>query len=298
MNATGVWVDALRQMDTEAIGEAKSNPPWSRPARACTSSWTGNFAIRPRADGAQDGRRAGVVCRALAGQGHPGHHRQSAQRSGARAAPSRKKCLHPGESARIYRGAQARKTFAASGWACALVKPQDEDGKHTKSLSREQYGAGQPSGLVTVTGGKWTTYRAMAEDVLQKCFDQGLLPKPAGVTISFRWSAPTRAPVHAASTTPSLHLYGNQKPPAAGIAREGAKPFGPGADRNHGALRARSNTPAVEDVLARRSRLLFLDAAAAIDWPGVAAILQEDRAATRAGGRSSGWRNNICNCRI
>ena len=31
------------------------------------------------------------------------------------------------------------------------------------------------SGLVTTTGGKWTTYRNMAEDVLEKCFDARLL---------------------------------------------------------------------------------------------------------------------------
>ena len=54
-----------------------------------------------------------------------------------------------------------------------LVKPQDEDGGNTKSISREHTVLASRSGLVTVTGGKWTTYRAMAEDVLQKCFDTG-----------------------------------------------------------------------------------------------------------------------------
>jgi glycerol-3-phosphate dehydrogenase len=42
-------------------------------------------------------------------------------------------------------------------------------GKHQKPQSRA-HGAVSRSGLVTVTGGKWTTYRAMAEDVLEKCF--------------------------------------------------------------------------------------------------------------------------------
>jgi large subunit ribosomal protein L14 len=40
-------------------------------------------------------------------------------------------------------------------------------------MSREHTVLVSRSGLVTVTGGKWTTYRAMAEDVLQKCFAQG-----------------------------------------------------------------------------------------------------------------------------
>jgi glycerol-3-phosphate dehydrogenase len=40
------------------------------------------------------------------------------------------------------------------------------------------------SGLVTVTGGKWTTYRAMAEDVLGKCMADALLPhRPGGATL-------------------------------------------------------------------------------------------------------------------
>jgi glycerol-3-phosphate dehydrogenase len=59
-----------------------------------------------------------------------------------------------------------------------LVKPQDDDGDNTKGLSREHTVLASRSGLVTVTGGKWTTYRAMAEDVLEKCFDKGLLPGP------------------------------------------------------------------------------------------------------------------------
>jgi glycerol-3-phosphate dehydrogenase len=56
-----------------------------------------------------------------------------------------------------------------------LVKPQDDDGANTKGLSREHTVLASRSGLVTVTGGKWTTYRAMAEDVLEKCFEQSLL---------------------------------------------------------------------------------------------------------------------------
>ena len=70
-----------------------------------------------------------------------------------------------------------------------LVKPQDDDGGNTKSISREHTVLASRSGLVTVTGGKWTTYRAMAEDVLQKCFDTGCcLPRRLALPISFRWS--------------------------------------------------------------------------------------------------------------
>ena len=60
-----------------------------------------------------------------------------------------------------------------------LVKPVGEDGESTKSLSREHTVLVSRSGLVTVTGGKWTTYRAMAEDVLEKCFDARLVARRA-----------------------------------------------------------------------------------------------------------------------
>jgi glycerol-3-phosphate dehydrogenase len=49
---------------------------------------------------------------------------------------------------------------------------------NTKGAQPGAHCAGQPQRLITVTGGKWTTYRAMAEDVLEKCFDKkSLLPK-------------------------------------------------------------------------------------------------------------------------
>ena len=64
-----------------------------------------------------------------------------------------------------------------------LVKPQGDDGDDTKGLSREHTVLVSRSGLVTVTGGKWTTYRAMAEDVLEKCFEKRLLERAwPGVT--------------------------------------------------------------------------------------------------------------------
>ncbi len=64
-----------------------------------------------------------------------------------------------------------------------LVKPPDDEGANTKRLSREHTVLVSRSGLVTVTGGKWTTYRAMAEDVLEHCFEARLLDRrDAGVT--------------------------------------------------------------------------------------------------------------------
>src|SRR5690606_24696030 len=46
-----------------------------------------------------------------------------------------------------------------------LVRPAHEDAGSTQAISREHTVLVSPSGLVTVTGGKWTTYRSMADDV-------------------------------------------------------------------------------------------------------------------------------------
>jgi glycerol-3-phosphate dehydrogenase len=158
-----------------------------------------------------------------------------------------------------------------------LVKPQDDDGDNTKSLSREHTVLTSRTGLVTVTGGKWTTYRAMAEDVLQKCFTARLLvEKPAGVTNRLPLvGTPKEAVRHSISDAQGLHSYGSDALAVQGL---------PGADVDLGdgltaamvRFAARFEyARTVEDVLARRSRLLFLDARRAIELaPAVAQILE------------------------
>ena len=159
-----------------------------------------------------------------------------------------------------------------------LVAPPDGAGAATQRLSREHTVVVDPNGLVTVTGGKWTTYRAMAEDVLQHCVDAGRLPPRAGGQSAHHRlvGAPLRAsvPLHAA---PGWHLYGAEADRVRAL---------PGADRPLGqglcaamvrfAVRC-EYAHTVEDVLARRWRSLFLDARQAADAAaGVEAILREE----------------------
>lgn len=58
-----------------------------------------------------------------------------------------------------------------------LIKADDADG--TAALSRDHYLTVSDSELVTIAGGKWTTYRKMAEDVVDVCADKAHLPKVA-----------------------------------------------------------------------------------------------------------------------
>lgn len=161
-----------------------------------------------------------------------------------------------------------------------LVKPQQDDGENTKKISREHTVLASRTGLVTVTGGKWTTYRAMAEDVLAECFHAGRLPsRPAGATVHLPLvGAPAEAEVrHRMSQVQGLHSYGTEAAAVAAL---------PGADAwlAEGLSEAMVRFAArfeyartVEDVLARRSRLLFLNARLAARLaPRVAAILAEE----------------------
>ena len=160
-----------------------------------------------------------------------------------------------------------------------LVRPA-AGGADTKRFSREHVVEVSPHGLVTVTGGKWTTYRAMAEDVLAACMRQGLLPpRAAGVTRHLRLvGAP--APGSAAqplSAPPGPHLYGTEADLVAALPGAGRMLL-PGLSEAMVRFAVRHELArSVEDVLARRSRWLFLDARRAADAaPPVAAIMRDE----------------------
>ena len=144
-----------------------------------------------------------------------------------------------------------------------LVKPPKDEHGNTKAISREHTVLISKSKMVTVTGGKWTTYRAMAQDVLQHCVDAKLLPnRQACVTTDLPLvGAQTGRNVdHPMYEPPGIKAYGDESDFIAQL---------PGAERALGgglteamvrfAVRY-EYARTVEDVLARRSRLLFLDA--------------------------------------
>jgi glycerol-3-phosphate dehydrogenase len=186
-----------------------------------------------------------------------------------------------GESARYLAKAPTREDVR-SVWVGLrpLVKPGGDDSENTKAISREHTVLVGRSGLVTVTGGKWTTYRAMAEDVLDRAMARGLLPRrPAGVTehLALVGAAPGRP----LGEPPGEHLYGSEAPLLRSL--PGAANWlwrdGPGGLSEAMVRFAARYEMAreVADVLARRSRLLFLDAAEAERVAdAVAAILKDE----------------------
>ena len=167
-----------------------------------------------------------------------------------------------------------------------LVKPANDDGdssESTQSLSREHTILVSKSGLVTVTGGKWTTYRAMAEDVLDKCFAAALLPaRPGGVTNHLRLvgAQPTNGKfTQTISDAPGIHLYGSEASAVQALPGYGRE-LGDKTGLTEAMVRFAARCEyarTVEDVLARRSRLLFLDAVLAKSLAAeVAQLLQQE----------------------
>jgi glycerol-3-phosphate dehydrogenase len=130
-----------------------------------------------------------------------------------------------------------------------------EPGGASSRISREHRVEVSAQGLVSVLGGKWTTYRAMAEEAVDAAEAVGGLA---------RRSSPTATLALDCGVRPGAEGEGEAGGDAALPGTPPGLPPGllPGAAAVRRALRedfARS----IEDVLARRSRALFLDAAAA-----------------------------------
>jgi glycerol-3-phosphate dehydrogenase len=267
VNATGVWVDELRRQDAEASGRKVA--PIVAPSQGVHAVVDREFLPGTHAlmvPKTSDGRVLfGVPWMGKVILGTTDTPRGDLPREPR---PFREELdFILSESARYLVRAPGTQDIR-SLWVGLrpLVKPVGEEGESTKSLSREHTVLVGRSGLVTVTGGKWTTYRAMAEDVLEKCFEARLLARrPAGVTADLPLvGAPRPGGVTTSiAAAPGLHLYGTE---AAEVAsdRGGERHLGGGLTVGMVRFAARHEyARTVEDVLARRIRLLFTDAAQA-----------------------------------
>jgi len=153
------------------------------------------------------------------------------------------------------------------------------EGKTTAAISRDHYLVVSESGLVTITGGKWTTYRKMAEDTVnQASLVAGLRDQPC-LTKDLRIHGWLK---HFDKTDP-LSYYGSDAvyikkivnaDPAMGEKLHEKLPYIK-AEVIWAVREEMART--VEDFLARRSRALLLDARASMDAaPEVARIMAEE----------------------
>jgi len=162
--------------------------------------------------------------------------------------------------------------------AFAGIRPlvRSGDARNTATLSRDHTIHIDSSGLLTIAGGKWTTYRHMAEDCVNQAATLARLPEKPCVTSHLNIHGFHK---HADKFGP-LAVYGGDAPAVQDLIRSDAAL----GERLHPALpycgaevlwavrfeMART----VEDFLARRTRALFLNAAAAIAMaPTVAGLM-------------------------
>ena len=169
-----------------------------------------------------------------------------------------------------------------------LVKAAGSDSGKTSALSRDHTIHIDNSGLLTIAGGKWTTYRHMAEDCVNHAITLGKLEDVPCKTHHLH--------IHGykedVDNLGSLWVYGADAKKVRALAAsdpELAKPLNAalpyiGAEVVWAAREEMART--VEDALARRTRALFLNAHAAMDMaPAAATLLAKEL------GRDERWRD-------
>ncbi|PLX13831.1 MAG: FAD-dependent oxidoreductase [Marinilabiliales bacterium] len=146
-----------------------------------------------------------------------------------------------------------------------LVKPEKED-KKTKEISRDHTISVSLSGLVSIVGGKWTTYRKMGEDTMDTAIMIGGLKERPSVTAEMQ----LHAAMPGGDNDDHLKWYGADSFKIKAMIAENPK-LGERIIENYPYTKAEvvwacreEMARNIEDFLARRIRLLFLDARAAI----------------------------------
>jgi glycerol-3-phosphate dehydrogenase len=149
------------------------------------------------------------------------------------------------------------------------------EGRHTASISRDHTLIVSKSGLVTITGGKWTTYRKMAQDTIDQAATVAGLNVKDCVTENLR--------IHGwlknVDKDNPLHHYGSDRVEVTKIVKENPE-LGEKLHNRLPYIKAevvwavrKEMAMSVEDVLSRRTRALLLDARASVEMASEVALL-------------------------
>lgn len=272
INATGIFVDNVRRMDDPASVEMIS-PSQGIHLILDRSFAPGDCAIMvPHTD---DGRVIFIV---------PWHDRVIV---GTTDTPIQKPVMEPvplpdeiefllTHAARyLSRTPLAKDVLSVFAGIRPLISGDNAHG-NTSSLSRDHHLTISPTGLVTIAGGKWTTYRKMAEDTIDNAARLGNLTFCPSKTQDLHlhgWTQETDIKDH-------MHVYGSY----AGEVRDLAEEFPDLAQPLHPCLPytgleviwavRHEYALTLADVLSRRTRSLVLHARASMEIaPEVAAIM-------------------------
>ena len=262
INATGVFVDAVRRMDEAGAGEM-------------VAVSQGIHLVLPRRF--LPGDTALMVPRTADGRvlfAVPWHGRvvvgttdtpRPAPEAEPRALDEEREFVMA--HARRYLAQDPAEADVLSVFAGQRPLVRAGGGAGTAALARDHAIVVSASGLLTITGGKWTTYRRMAEDAVDRAQAlAGLAARPC-VTAELAIHGATRAEIRAENLQP----YGADAAALAALIASDpawAQPLHPALPYQRGevAWHARHEMArTVEDVLARRTRALLLDARAALE---------------------------------
>lgn len=187
-----------------------------------------------------------------------------------------------------YLTVDTRQSDVLSAWAGIRPLASDPTQTGTENISRDHVVCVEADRMVTITGGKWTTYRRMAQDAVDTAVEVGALSPARGcatetlpvlgsvgytpdlfTTIAQNYTVPHRPGM--IDTKVAKHLaaaYGDRAPMITKIAEE--RKLGKRLVRGHPMLEAEVVYAArheycltAHDFLAHRTRLAFLDVAAA-----------------------------------
>jgi glycerol-3-phosphate dehydrogenase len=210
-----------------------------------------------------------------------------------RALPEEKRFLRDHIARYLGRAPRAEEILSVWSGLRPLVR---KGGVKTSKLSRDHTIMVSASGLITVTGGKWTTYRRMGQETIDRAAQIATLPKRSSPTLELKlhgWTAETTS-----ANSPWESVYGSDLPALRALSTQNSNapvsnldallhPRLPFRLREVVWAARREMARSVEDVLARRTRALFLDARAAIEAaPVVADILARELH------RSDEWKAN------
>ena len=183
------------------------------------------------------------------------------------------------ETADEYLESSPTKDDVLSVWAGIRPLVKTGDASDTASLSRDHNIHIARSSLLTIAGGKWTTYRKMAEDCVDYAATLAKLDEKPSVTRELNIHGFHRH----ADKFGDLASYGSDAPAIEDLMRSA----GAYAERLHEELPIYAGqviwavrfemARTIDDVLARRTRALLLNARAAIDMaPKVAALMADE----------------------
>ena len=157
-----------------------------------------------------------------------------------------------------------------------LAASKNDDGKKTREISRSHKIIVSPSGLMTMIGGKWTTFRRMAEDIVTRAERVNGWKRTRTRTKKLR----IRGYLETVDLNDPLYVYGSDKEGVLALVKENPE-LGEILSESLQVIKAQviwavreEMATTVEDVLSRRTRCQLLDARESLRLaPEVAGIM-------------------------